>query len=343
MSLESLIIQEIKEKGPLPLSQYMGLCLYHPEYGYYMQKNPLGRAGDFITAPEISSLFGVVIRTAIEALTKDYCANLPVIAEFGGGRGTLMRDMLAPPFQKRPAHIVEISPFLKDIQKETLRGFDITWHTTADDLLRSIKQKPLAIIGNEFLDAFPIHQYIFTEDGWRERLVDLSDTDEFIFKTRATSFTPDKHYGDPKIGDIVEQNPSSLAYITPLLNHIKRYGGFAIFIDYGNARPAYGDTFQAIERHRHKDPLSAPGKADLTAHVDFHALDKTIKSLGLQTLPLLSQGAFLKQYGIDYYLREGLSRTDTEARQQLLSAAKRLMDPNHMGNLFKVLIAVSKM
>lgn len=338
MSLETLLIEKIKKNGPLTIAEYMEQCLYHPEYGYYMQHSPIGREGGFVTAPEISSLFGLVVRTAFESLITEYRLENTHLVDLGGGKGTLMRDMLQAPFPKRPAHIVEISPFLIKEQQTCLKDFEVQWHQDTKDLLKTVGENPIAIIGNEFLDAFPIHQYIFRKTGWRERVVALSPDDKFIFKTVPSDFSIDEGFGTPKVGSIAEQSPASHEYIAPLLLHIKKYGGIAIFIDYGYELFAYGDTFQAVELHKYSNPLEYPGKMDLTAHVDFYTLQNVVESFGLQTLPLVSQGSFLQHYGLEYYVARAFPQTDITGHRNIINAVARLVSSQDMGILFKVMI-----
>ncbi len=340
MSLKSLLISKIQEEGPLTLADYMRQCLYHPEYGYYIKKNPLGREGDFITAPEISSLFGFVVRTAIESLVTEYNLQDGLIVECGGGTGFLMEDILSAPFSPRKAHMVEISPVLQNKQQDRLKGFEVEWHTTVSELLSTIKNQPLIVVGNEFLDAFPIHQYVFTKEGWREKAIGLSASEEFIFQEIPTSFTANASYGPAKVGDIVEESQDVLDYLDPLFTHIKSYGGAGIFIDYGYSVPAYGDTFQGIKTHQYEDPLKNPGNVDLTAHVNFQRVQEYAENRGLQALPLLTQKEFLEHYGIDFYLSKILPHVEAADQQSFMASIQRLMDPKGMGSLFKVIIVV---
>jgi NADH dehydrogenase [ubiquinone] 1 alpha subcomplex assembly factor 7 len=336
MSLGDIIKKEIQAKGPLSLSHYMDLCLYHPQMGYYMPKNPLGRSGDFVTAPEISSLFGETIAISLESLCREKGYDAVSLVELGGGSGLLMKDM-ARTFQilKRQIssyHMVEISPVLKAHQQETLRDFPVSW----TESLPSSITGPVLIVANEFFDAFPIDQYIFTNEGWRERCIDRKENGEVYWSTQPTSFSPPDGWPTPTIGDIFEDPRLINAYFQSILDCLKSHGGIFLTVDYGHDQRTYGDTFQALRRHVRADPLSGFGTSDLTTHVNFKILFDKARAFGMEPLPLLTQGAFLKHYGIE----ERIKIPPHRDVPNILKAVQKLTHPQEMGSLFKVMTIV---
>ena len=321
----------LKRQAPLSLSNYMAFCLYHEEEGYYTTHTPLGRTGDFITAPEICSLFGETLALALMALKRP----LPHLVELGGGRGLLMKDMaqtLKKLGQHPTLHMVEISPTLQAQQKETLKGFSVHFHQTLQTLP---KNAPLTFVGNEFLDAFPIDQFVFTNNAWHERLIES----DLTWTTRPSSFVPHKNYPEPKEGDICEYPTQGLPYFKTLLSLLKNQGGTLLLLDYGHTAWRYGDTLQALKNHIPQDPLKNPGSADLTSHVNFSHLLEESQRAGLAPFPLLTQGEFLKHYGILERLK-ALTKNSPHTIA-LHRAVERLINPREMGTLFKVFLAVN--
>ena len=338
MSLKDRIIARIRSEGPLSLSDYMADCLMHPEWGYYATRDPLGAAGDFITAPEISQMFGEMIGLCIAQSWLDQGRPTPfVLAEAGPGRGTMMSDILratraVPGFADAVSmHLVETSPALRQVQAETLSGVAPVWHDGVQTLPDNL---PLFFVANEFLDALPIRQFQRTETGWRERCVGL-DSEELAFGLGPELPQPglNARVEDTRAGDIVELCPQMPALAEAIGARIVKNGGMALFIDYGDWR-SLGDTLQALENHTPVDPLAAPGQADLTAHVDFEVLAKATPSGFARLTP---QGIFLERLGITARA-QALARGKGDAEVDRIAAAhRRLTHPEEMGNLFKVM------
>ncbi|MEX0366740.1 MAG: class I SAM-dependent methyltransferase [Ruegeria sp.] len=340
MSLRALLIERIRQDGPLSLADYMAECLLHPVHGYYTTRDPLGAAGDFTTAPEISQMFGELIGLALAQAWMDQGRPAPfTLAELGPGRGTLMADLLratrAVPGFHDAARItlVEASPALRKIQAETLTGHAPSWLDRVDDL----PNQPLLLVANEFFDALPIRQFIRDGDLWRERLVGL-ENEELAFGLGAA--TPqaalDHRLADTRDGDLVELCAPAQTVTTELARRIAAHGGAGLIVDYGDWR-SLGDTFQALHRHEMADPLASPGETDLTAHVDFEALALTAKNAGCAHTKLTPQGIFLGRLGITARAQALVrGRTDKEA-ESIIHAHRRLTHPEEMGNLFKVL------
>lgn len=286
----------IATKGPLTVSEYMGLALGHPTLGYYRRQDPLGAAGDFITAPEISQMFGELIGLWAAVSWQQMGMPDPVrLVELGPGRGTLMADALRaagqlPPFKAAcRLHLVETSPALREVQASALANHgltaDIAWHDSIDQ----VPEGPAIVIANEFFDALPVRQFMRTADGWRERLIDVDPDREDGFRFVLGPPSPVASALIPQAvrnaaeGAIAEVCPAGLSIAAILGQRLTAQGGVALIVDYGHAFSAAGDTLQAVARHSYVDPLVAPGVADLTAHVDFQALARAATEQGAQT------------------------------------------------------------
>ncbi|MBZ9813984.1 class I SAM-dependent methyltransferase [Mesorhizobium sp. CA7] len=343
--LKERIIGLIGAAGPIPVSEYMALCLFDPDAGYYTTREPFGAAGDFITAPEISQMFGELVAVWLYQAWQGAGRPLPAtFAEIGPGRGTLMNDMLRTWSRLDPAltgkasfALIETSPRLAEIQRETLADQDakLAWHQTIDTLPR----QPLFIVGNELFDAVPIRQFVHVGESWRERVVGLDGADELRFFAGAGSVDPallTAATADAPQGAVAEIAPARSALMAVIAERIAGQGGAGLFIDYGHLRPGIGDTFQALRRHRREDVLANPGEADLTAHVDFTPLADMARAHGLD-VQLSTQGEFL--LGMGLLERAGTLGADADAktRQAISEAVERLAGRDAMGELFKVM------
>src|ERR1043166_1726468 len=285
----------------------MGLCLGHPVHGYYTTRDPFGRGGDFVTAPEISQMFGELIGLWAAAVWQAMGAPVRVaLVELGPGRGTLMADALraarvVPGFAAAlNVHLIETSPVLQRRQQETLAGsaLPIAWHRE----LAAVPDSPLIVIANEFFDALPVQQAVKTESGWHERMVGLGPHDELAFALHPdpipgfAAFLPATLTSAPPRA-VYEWRSADVA--ADLARRVAEQGGAVLVIDYGHAESALGDTLQAVGRHGFADPLASPGELDLTAHVDFAALARTAQAVGARVHGPLAQGAFLPRLGIE--------------------------------------------
>lgn len=338
--LAEKLVRHIRTDGPISIADFMAVCLADPEHGYYMRREAFGRAGDFITAPEMSQIFGELI--GIWAVAVWEMMGSPkrfVLAELGPGRGTLMADLLRtarikPAFLKAAdIHLLEISPRLRDIQREALlrSGLPIQWHGRIDDL----PDGPAIFIANEFFDALPVHQFQWSGGKWSERVVGLTAEGGLAFGLRPVDQRP------PGValpdGAVIETSPAAKAAMTTIATRLKRSGGAALVVDYGNDRPSGKSTLQAVRAHKYDDPFAAPGEADITAHVDFGTLARMASEAGAVARPLMRQGEFLIRLGLVERANVLGRDKDTKTRDAIASGIERLAAPKAMGDLFKVL------
>jgi SAM-dependent MidA family methyltransferase len=336
----------IKSSGPMPVWRYMELCLMHPQHGYYVSRDPLGREGDFITAPEVSQMFGELLGLWAASVWRAMGQPpLMRLIELGPGRGTMMSDalralrVLPPLYQLLTIHMVEINPVLREKQRATLSGVrNITWHDSIDDVLDG----PAVILANEYFDVLPIHQVVRRDTGWHERTVEMDDNDQLVFG-HAPDPTPRFEVLLPPLvraapaGAVFEWRPDS--EVMKIARRVRDQDGAALIVDYGHLRSDAGDTFQAIARHSFTDPLQNPGQADVTAHVDFQALARASEDLGARVHGPVTQGDFLKRLGVEARAASLMARASPEASAEVESALKRLTDSGRggMGSMFKVL------
>ena len=336
--LESELIRRIRATGPITIADYMRECMMHPEHGYYSRRDPLGADGDFITAPEISQMFGEIAGLALAQSWMDQNRPSPfLLAELGPGRGTLMADILraagkVPGFAgAAQVHLIEASPALRARQNETLGNQCPSWHGTVD----ALPDAPLFLVANEFFDALPIRQFVRDAWRWRERQIGVSEGRlEFGLGSPASFAALDHRLEDTRDGDLVEVCAPAIPVVEAVASRIDAHGGAALIVDYGDWRSC-GDTLQAVSGHRVSDPLAEPGEADLTAHVDFEALANAAARVGVRGP--VRQGVFLERLGITDRARSLAEALDGPALDSHIAAHRRLTHPDEMGSLFKVL------
>lgn len=346
--LGELLVRRIRIAGPLTVAEYMAEALGHPQYGYYKQGDPFGLEGDFITAPEISQMFGELLGAWCAAVWDSMGRPDPVrLVELGPGRGTLMADALRGTHKVAgfhaavDLHMVETSPYLRGRQAETLqraaRAIAPSWHDAFDE----IPDGPLLLVTNELFDALPIHQFEFQGGRWLERVVDVdSSGDGFAFALRLPGpalavATPPLQ--PPRQGMVVESSPAGIALAAAIGRRVAQHGGAALIIDYGHDGSGRGDSLQAVRRHQKHAVLADPGTADLAAHVDFGALARAARDAGATVHGPIPQNTLLERLGVK--LRAAaLARNATPAQAADLQAAtERLLHLEQMGTLFKAL------
>lgn len=352
MMLKQKIITEIADKGPMTIERYMGLCLNDKEEGYYKKQQAFGTKGDFITAPEISQMFGEILAIwMIQIWQKQSIQTNFTLCEIGPGQGTLMFDILytikklAPDYLKKSEIIlIETSPRLTKIQKEKLSSYDlpICWQTS----FHKIKDQPLFLIANELLDALPIRQFILKKQKLFERKVQYdSQKEKFFFiedtKQTHTSYNTAFSLIEQNYCGIIEDSPQRDNLIKDISQFIAKNGGAALFVDYGSLTPAFGDTLQAVLQHNYHPVLEDPGLCDLTAHVDFYSLAKTATECQCAAFGM-TQGDFLLKLGLLERAQNLGYKKNPHIQQQIINAVHRLAAPDEMGQLFKVLMLCQK-
>lgn len=336
----------------LKISQFINKALFDQQQGYYKTKNPIGKNSDFITSSEISQIFGEIVAVyLLQIFATKNCAISFV--EMGAGKGTWFFDILcaikklaekkvpiAVDFiSKTSLHIIEINPVLKNIQQEKLQNFTINWHEDFDEFLLKKPKSEIFFISNELFDCFAIDQYVLTELGWRERLIDVENkvftldffnkkTNEFVKNNLGKNdiFAP--------LGAVFEYSESARNFMKILCEALKKHGGMAINIDYGYFKNIFANSFQAVKNHKKISVFDSVGESDLTSHVDFCALDEIAKNCGLNS-SFVSQREFLISLGI-LERKERLIIENLRVKHEIDLAVERLIGVNLMGEIFKV-------
>lgn len=335
---KKLLIDLIHRNGPISLENFMELCLTSKEGGYYLYQHPIGSESDFLTAPEISQMFGEIIGLwFVDQWEQLGCPSSFTFLELGPGKGTLLHDILRSA-RIRPSfldaiqiHLVEISPYFRDLQRKILQDFRINWHNSLDEALQNLPHQPVFLLANEFFDVLPIQQFIRKEDGWHERLVDFNPHSQtFCFVDGPLNKTITV---DASVGSVLESSPQTLKAIRDIAQTLKKLGGVGIIIDYGYEEPCFGETIQAIANHKHQEVLENPGEHDLSAHVNFHDLKEIFRAYPKFKIEISTQRNFLLRHGI-------VERTKILMKQKAKhteEALHRLVGLSEMGGLFKVL------
>jgi NADH dehydrogenase [ubiquinone] 1 alpha subcomplex assembly factor 7 len=322
----------IRTSGPISVAHFMA----ESNARYYASRDPLGAGGDFITAPEISQMFGELIGLWLADMWVRAGKPAPIAyVELGPGRGTLAKDALRTMERyglEPDVHFVEASPALARVQ-----GDAVPQAAIHGDLATLPADRPLLIVANEFLDALPVRQLVRAAEGWRERMVGL-DGESFVYvagpQPMDAAVPPDWRGG--RQGTIIETSPAAATITGEIAERLATQGGCALLIDYGHADMRAGSTLQAVRAHRKVDPFAAPGEADLTAHVDFATLARVAAARGAAWMGTKTQGDWLKALGIDTRT-EALAIRSPHLRAELVTARDRLIAADQMGHLFKVM------
>lgn len=345
MSLKDRIIRQIKASGAISIADYMTFCLFDRDAGYYTTREPFGREGDFITAPEVSQMFGELI--GVWCVSAWQALGSPkhfVLCEIGPGRGTLMSDLLRTAAKISPEFtaaakitMVEISDRLTAIQRTTLgkHPLAIDWHKAFSD----IAPGPIILVANELFDAIPSRQYVKVKGRFVERMISIDADDNLVFAAGSGSIDPALLPAGSDIapeGSIFEIAPARNALMQEIAARIRQVKGAALLFDYGHLQQGYGDTLQALSHHSPTDTLDTPGAADVTTHVDFHSLAQAARTEGCKT-SAMTQGKFLLAMGLlDRAGALGHGKSP-EFQEQIHLDVERLAGPEEMGTLFKVL------
>ena len=331
--------RRIAAQGHVTVAEFMELALG----AYYGERDPLGARGDFTTAPEVSQMFGEMIGLWCVDLWSRMGKPAPfILAELGPGRGSLMADALraarvSPDFlAAAQIHLVEINTALIAAQKAALQGFAPQWHRSFD----SLPPGPMLLVANEFWDALPIHQFVMTDAGWKERVLVAKNDEDFAFGEAEPGpehgLLRPEHAG-ATLGEIAEISPAGLRLAAALGRRFARAPGAALIIDYGPMQSGLGDSLQALKEHRYHDPLIEPGCADLTAHVDFAALAAAAHETGAAFHGPTTQADFLQRLGIGLRAETLKAKSDATQCAEIDAALERLIGAQGMGSLFKVL------
>lgn len=335
--LGRLIAHRIALTGPISIADFMAEALGHPRLGYYRRALPLGVPGDFTTAPEISQMFGELLGAWLADRWLAMASPAPVrLVELGPGRGTLMADALratrgVPGFHAAlDLHLVETNAPLREAQRAALNGFAPTWHERLDD----VPAGPLLLIANEFFDALPVRQFHRTAEGWRERMVGLAadGTLRLALAPGPTPFAAALPEAAP--GAETELSEAGRALAAALGMRLGRDGGWALIVDYGYDQSGLGSSLQAVRGHRGADILDRPGETDLSTHVDFAAL---AAASGVRSFGPIGQGDFLCRLGIAERAGTLKRHASPEQVRAIDAALARLIAPDQMGTLFRVL------
>jgi NADH dehydrogenase [ubiquinone] 1 alpha subcomplex assembly factor 7 len=343
--LEAEIRRRITAAGPMPVAEFMALCLTDHRYGYYTTRDPIGGRGDFITSPEISQMFGELIGLWMAAVWNRMGepANVRVI-ELGPGRGTMMVDALRaakvmPAFRDAMVlHLVEVSPLLSAEQERALRELPVPmfWHKA----LNEVPAGPAIIVANEFFDALPVNQAVKEADGWHERRVALNTDGALVIdvapEPMAHMAPLPESVREAAAGSIFEWRSDTTALA--MGRHIARDGGAALVIDYGHAQSSAGETLQAVGGHAYAGVLSTPGTIDLTAHVDFDALARDVEAMGAVAFGPIEQSEFLNRLGIETRAARLKAAAATPAAAEAIDTALARLTGDErtgMGTLFK--------
>jgi NADH dehydrogenase [ubiquinone] 1 alpha subcomplex assembly factor 7 len=345
--LDAMIRARIARDGPMPIATFMTLCLYDLDHGYYLRGDPLGAAGDFVTAPEVSQMFGEMIGLWAAEVWQEIGAPATLqLIEIGPGRGTMMLDALraaraAPEFRRAlRVHLIEVSPALRQRQAHTLRDVGdvpVRWHAT----LGEAPPGPAIVLANEFFDALPVHQAERRPTGWHERRITVNVGDELAFTLAPEPIADFEHHlpdeaAKAPVGTVFEWRADRFA--TDLASRL-REDSVALVIDYGHSVSAAGDTFQAVRSHRYASPLAMPGRTDLTAHVDFAALARAATAAGTRTHGPVEQGVWLKRIGIETRARALAAAVAADKQPRIAADLARLVGTGatDMGSLFKAM------
>lgn len=337
----------IRADGPITIAEFMRVALTARGDSYYRNRDPLGAAGDFVTAPEVSQIFGELIGLWCADVWRGLGAPKRfALVELGPGRGTLMKDALraariVPGFLDGVSVVlVEVSEALRRVQRDALSALPVHWRDRFDDIDDS--HGPMIVVANEFFDALPVHQFVRTQAGWAERCVGLDAGGELVFGASpgGAAAVPEA-LRDAAVGAVVEVAPARAAVARAIGERIAASGGAILAIDYGFAGPAVGDTLQAVKAHGYVDVLAEPGAADLTSHVDFTALGAALAEGGARVCPLTTQGDFLNALGAPARVAALKAKASRPQAADLDAALHRLTHAQAMGSLFKVLCAVA--
>lgn len=336
--VEERLKRRIALTGPISVADYMAACVGDPD-GYYARQEPFGASGDFVTAPEISQMFGEIIGAwLLDRWRADGAPEGVDLVELGPGRGTLMADVLRV-MRRDPRFVgasrvvlVESSQRLRKRQSETIGGL----HPRVSFADRPPQRRPVYLVANEFFDALPIRQFVRQDGHWFERTVGLAD-DRLVFGLSPFAAPVP---GEAPDGAVREVCAVGEAIAKDIAETLRTHGkGAALIVDYGYAGAIGGETLQAVHRHDHAEVLDRPGEVDLSAHVDFEALGRAAVRGGANAHGPVGQGAFLVALGLVERAGQLGHGASAQTQDEIHAAVNRLagIGPGEMGELFKAM------
>ena len=338
----------IKNNFKISLDRFINFALYDRKEGYYMQKNPFGKKGDFITAPNISRMFSEMIAIWIlgfwENLGKPKKINL---VELGAGDGEMMKILLET-FKKFPGFlnscnilIHEKSLKLKKIQKKKFDKENMIWISD----LKKIKKFPTIFIANEFFDALAIKQFIKKKDLWFERYVNFKNRKKAFFFEKSFNmkkFEKKIGYDISKEQKFIEYSLDGANYLKKITEMIKKNSGGLLIIDYGYMGKKMKNTLKSISNHKHSNVLENIGKSDITHNINFFLFKKIINQLGGLKDLTTTQGSFLVKLGIKNRAEIISQNQSFSKKVDIYFRLTKLIDKKEMGSLFKVMFVKKK-
>ena len=339
---------KIKKSHELPLDEFINLSLYNKKFGYYMKKDPFGKQGDFITAPNVSRLFSEMIAIWIVSFWENLGAPKKFnLVELGAGNGEMMKIMVEsfknfPLFLKSCSLIIhEKSPTLINIQKKKLEKYEVSWVYRID----KIKKNPSIFIANEFFDAMPIKQFRKYKNIWYEKFVNFENFSKASFiekKADIKKIEKKLNFKISKNQNFIEYSEVGFDYLKKITNIIKKNNGGMLLIDYGDFDEKMKNTLQAVSNHKFANILENIGDSDITHNINFELFKKFTKRLGGLDNNLITQKNFLIKMGIKHRAESISKDKDFSKKADIYYRLNRLIDEKQMGTLFKVMFIKNK-
>ena len=332
------------DKKDLPLDQFIEFALYDKVNGYYMKKNPFGKEGDFVTAPNITRLFSEIIAIWVITFWKSIGSPKKFnLLELGAGNGEMMKVIIETLknfpecFDNCNFQIHEKSEFLKKRQLLNLKSENITW---IDDI-KINNLFPTIYLANEFFDALPIKQFFKRKEGWVERFVNFKDEKNAEFKEQLIdikNIEQNLKFEISKDQEIIEYSPSSFEYLKDISNLIKNNDGGLLIIDYGYLNLKMKETLLAIKNHKHSNILEDIGDSDITYNINFNLFKKFVHQFDDLNFIITNQKKFLTSMGIIQRAEIISENIPFSKKSDLFYRIRRLIDEKQMGELFKVML-----
>ena len=335
---------KINRTTSLPLDKFIEFALYDKDSGYYMKKNPFGKDGDFITAPNITRLFSEIIAIWVVTFWKSIGSPKKFnLLELGAGNGEMMKVIWATLknfpecFNSCSFLIHEKSDFLINKQKVNLKSEKISWIKD----IKKVNSHPIIFLANEFFDSLPIKQFLKKKEDWIERFVDLKEENKAEFKEQLTDIKKIEqqlNFEISKNQNIIEYSPDTFKYLKNICSIIKKNDGGILIIDYGYLNSKMHDTLQAVNNHKYSNVLEDIGDSDITYNINFNLLNKFIEQFSDLNSIVSNQKKFLTSMGILQRAEIVSENIPFSKKTDLFYRIRRLIDEKQMGELFKVML-----